>query len=504
MRLFFGLTHFRGCMTVAVLRHMGSLIGIDQLPVTSPGDNEIINWEFGKELAKQPATFFHPMISKHLELNVTYSVLCTRLLHDFSRPGVSKAELVEQLVAALMMAELLTPLYRDFLGEWHEVARLQDDKKVFRDLLATQNYSFGASEDKAIALSAWSGQRVRGATPNWNFPRLMFGRSRRLFTTLVPIIKDFEFVRDYLIESKLGRKVAAVDPYLGVIVSHASWLFFAPRLTVNSIVLLSFIVPSWWTAAKEKKMGLWLGFLGQLQQRWFELGNDSLWMTSGLLNCFVLTGPLAPLGIYVTLSLFLFDVLWARLRARIEHNRLTGQQKVYDDMALEIGGEETKEWLELKSYREHFAQRVEFEDRRLFVTLVNTQTLMFGMCFAFPAFAASPLLPFLGALIVLTTTFMVNRHLQALGQLRPVDRVIALNDKSGKSIYETGLTLFRPSEPTEPPHDDRLREDDSIQMGKSDHRGLHHSKSAPGFLETKPLAKSDPVILPFTSNTAFV
>ncbi|STX39725.1 Uncharacterised protein [Legionella feeleii] len=324
-------------MTVAVLRHMGSLIGIDQLPVTSPGDNETVNWEFDKELAKQPATFFHPMITKHLELSVAYSVLCTRLLHDFSRPGVSKAELVEQLVAALMMAELLTPLYRDFLGEWHEVSRLQNEKKVFRDLLATQNYSFGASDDKAIVLSSWSGQRVRGATPNWNFPRLMFGRSRRLFTTLVPIIKDFELVRDYLIESKFGRKVAALDPYLGVVVSHASWLFFAPRLTVNSIVLLNFLVPSWWTATKDKRMGLWLGFLGQLQQRWFELGNDSLWMTSGLLNCFVLTGPLAPLGIYVTLSLFLFDVLWARLRARIEHNRLIGQQQIYDNMALDMG-----------------------------------------------------------------------------------------------------------------------------------------------------------------------
>lgn len=480
-------------MTVAVLRHMGSLVGLDQLPVTSPGYNETINWEFDKELAKQPATFFHPMITKHLELTVAYSVLCTRLLHDFSRPGVSKAELVEQLVAALMMAELLTPIYRDFLGEWHEVSRLQNEKKVFRDLLATQNYSFDASDDKAIALSSWSGQRVRGATPNWNFPRLLFGRSRRLLTTLVPIIKDFEFGR-YLAESKLGLKMAAVDPYLGVLVSHASWLFFAPRLTVNSLVMLNFIVPHWWTAAKDKKMGLWLGFLGQLQQRWFELGNDSLWMTSGLLNCFVLTGPLAPLGIYVTLSLFLFDVLWARLRARIELNRLSGQQQTYDNMAREMGGEETKEWLELKSYREHFAQRVDFEERRLFITLVNTQMLMFGMCFAFPAFAATPLLPFLGALIVLMTTVMVNRHLQGLGQLRPVDRVLALSDKSGKSIYETGLTLFRPSESKEP-NDAGLREEDGIEMGKHNQKGMHHSNSAPLLPSSQsPLASSDPVI----------
>ncbi|WP_019215376.1 hypothetical protein [Legionella tunisiensis] len=116
-------------MTAAVLRRLGSLIG--EVRVTKPGDNDKTNWEFDKELAKKPATFFHPMILMHPVLMTEYSVLCTRLAHDFTRPDVSKEELVAQLVAALMMAELLTHVYRDFLVVPREVLRFQNEKKYF-------------------------------------------------------------------------------------------------------------------------------------------------------------------------------------------------------------------------------------------------------------------------------------------------------------------------------------------------------------------------------------
>ncbi|WP_019215377.1 hypothetical protein [Legionella tunisiensis] len=328
----------------------------------------------------------------------------------------------------------------------------------------------------------------------------MAARTRRLLTTLIPLLKDFEFY---------GRYVATIDPYIAPILSHASWLFFAPRLTVNSIFLLKHVVPHWWMNAKEESLGARLRFQAQLQRRWSELGNDSLWMTSGLLNCFVLTGPLAPIGMYLTLSIFLFDVLWARLRVHIEHKRLSGLQTIYDDMARQMG-EGTDEFLELKSYRKHLDQRIDFEERRLFVTLVNTHMLMFGMCFAFPALAVNPLVPFVGALIVLMTTFMVNRYIRGLEQIRPADKVMGLSDKTGKSIYEAGLTLFRSHEIVDLPyHDAELSEGEYVEMGKlgTNAKGMRHSNSEPSLPKSR-LSHSDHPIDPIdptsTPNSRFM
>lgn len=495
-------------MTAAVLQRLRSVIQIDDESITKPGENETILWEFDKELAQKPATYFHPLILMHPVLYLEYSVLCTKLAHDFSRKGVNKEELIEQLVAVLMMAELLTHIYRDFLGVPREVLRFQNEKKIFRELLETQKYSFkNVPKEEVIVLSPWSGQRVRGATPNWNFPRLVTGRSRRVLATLVPVLKDiesFEF---------LGRYMAAIDPYVVPVLTYASWLFFAPRLTVNTLFLLKHVIPGWWMDTKERNLGGWLRFQAQLQRRWFELGNDSLWMTSGLLNCFVLTGPLAPIGMYLTISLFLFDVLWARLRVHIEHRRLSNLQKDYDDLALQMPLE-GKESAELTSYREHLDRRVDFEERRLFITLVNTHMLMFGMCFAFPALAVNPLLPFIGALIVLATTLMVNRYLQGLEQIRPVDRVMGLGDKHGKSVYETGLTLFRPNVPSDSPNEARLHKEEGVvvEMGKLngvESKGIGPSRSAPNFLNTSPLSRSESSINPTgpigtTPNAAFM
>src|SRR5262245_49592974 len=101
---------------VAVLQRLGI-----QALIKKKNDEDGFVWTWDEWLKDQPVEFFKPMIANHSMLTLEYSVLRTSLICGTQ---ISDEAFVEQLVTALVMAELLTHINRDYLVAPGEVRRL--------------------------------------------------------------------------------------------------------------------------------------------------------------------------------------------------------------------------------------------------------------------------------------------------------------------------------------------------------------------------------------------
>ncbi|KTD20963.1 Uncharacterised protein [Legionella lansingensis] len=422
------------------LQRIQSKIGYDPPPKASSGRES--QWGFRDFLAKQKLDYFQPFVQKHAILTFEYSVFCTRLADRLIKSGTQsetrsiewEEEITEQVAAAMMMAELLAHIYRHYLSVPREVKRLLDEQSIYRSVLKKRGYHFDESCQDSMPSPGFFSQKVRSTHVILNWPRLFTVRIRRVLTTLIllPEAKKFDH---------FCRFIIFADRFVNPVLTHLSWLFFVPRFVTNVFLLLEHVIPGSWLDSYEKDLPWYIRVQAQLEQCWFELGNDTAWLTGGLLNCFVLTGPLAPVGMYLTISLFLFDVLWAGLRAYIELGRIKGLEVEYANLLsyMEQDGTSAADLAELQSLQEYLQQRMQFEHERLMLSVVNTTVLFFGMCFALPLLT-NPLFALIGAVLVLATTCIIYNKVQSLETKRPVNRIMELRQPQYALLLEkTGM-----------------------------------------------------------------
>ncbi|WED42708.1 hypothetical protein [Legionella cardiaca] len=448
----------------AVLQRLQSKIGYKF--EREPGNNAPI-WGFSNFLEEKPTAYFESFVRSHAVLNFEYSVFCSKLANDLlqknsgANSSLCDDELNEQVASALAMSELLTYIYRHYLSVPREVARLKEEQAIFRTWLQSRNYyQFEASnvvaqqDTKTMSSPGFFTQQVRDRTAWLNWPRLFTVRGRRVLTTLIQIPRIQK-------EEYFCRFILFADQFANPALTYFSWIFYVPRLAVNMVLLFKHLIPGPWLEAKEKDLSWLTRLQGQLLRRWFELGNDVIWLTGGLLNCFVLTGALAPIGMYLTISFFLFDALWAGLRAFIELGRLNKLEKQYALMEQEFRLNSPEKLKEIKEYQQHLQQRMSFERQRLTLSVITTSTLFLGMCLAIPAFA-NPVMVFIGAVLVVTITLINYLKVQQLEKQRPPNNLMEL----AKPQYRDLLTkegIFKTSTPQ--PHLSPLIENnDSIQI----------------------------------------
>lgn len=423
----------------AVLRRLQSLI--TYTPEKIEEGTTTTDWGFHDYLTRQQSDFFRPLVRMHPILNLEYSVLCTKLAHDFLRQDKDKIKknnenFIEELAAALVMAELLNHIYRHYLNVPREVERLEKEQEIYRSLLRQCGYQFPVQQKEKIILPSKSlTQEIRGKTAILNWPRLFTVRIRRVLTTLVPVAKGFEGYRDM---------IKTLDGFASPVLSYFAWVFYVPRFLVNVMLLLKHVIPNPWMEAKERELNWWLRLEAQLQRRWFELGNDSVWLVAGLLGCFVLTGALAPVGMYLTVSLYLYDVALAGIRAFIELGRLKSLQTEYAAMekTLRSTGAPEAELAEVISYQQHLQKRMAFEQKRLLLSVINTSALFLGMCFAIPLFAFNPIIPFIGAALMVAITLATYLIGKWIEKQRPSDKITEEIGKTNMSEFLNHHGMF--------------------------------------------------------------
>lgn len=404
---------------VAILRRLQSH-GID---VPIPWNNDTKTWDFAKKISEKDVTFFRYFVKNHPLLEIEYSIFCTKIAHDLLTKNA--AEITQQLETALMMAELLEHIYHYYLNVPSAVFRMRREQEVYQGLLTEQGYHFFTKELHSSVDSSIS-RDIRVQTGDANLFRNLIARLRRLLVLSTPIVNDFQRYCSF---------VATIDQVSGPILSYASWLFFIPRLATNLFLLGKHVFRGEWMSNEEKSLEWTTRFCAQMEQRWFELGNDLAWITLALLNCFVLTGVLAPIGFYGTAILLAYDVMLAALRFYIEISRLQQLEEEYNNILQSSDSPDDADYLH------HLQDRIAYEKKRLSVQIINTSLLLLAFSLTFPLFAFNPVIPMVGAMLAVLVTIAGYIASQMIAAEKPVDTITHVQKKP-PSI--TAISFFKP------------------------------------------------------------
>ena len=338
------------------------------------------------------------------------------------------------------MAELLTHIYCYYLVVPREVLRLQREQEVYRALLGA-GYEFANQQKHNMEASSAFSQKIREQTAWWNWFRLFSVRTRRVLTTLMPVIKSCEIYSHF---------IGFIEQFTFPFFNYLAWLFYVPRLMDNLFLLLMHLIPGPWMNETEKELGVLIRLEAQLQRRWFELGNDTAWLTVGLLCCFWLTGGLSAVGIYLNISIFFFDVLMAGFRAYLELSRIKKLQTEYAQLEQTsmYKNASPEELNEIREFQQYLQQRYDFEQKRLLTAVVSTSCVFLAMCTALPILALNPSIIMLGAVLVLLITLANFLAVRYIEKQRPKDNVLDIADEKESLFANSRYVMFRsgPSE----------------------------------------------------------
>jgi hypothetical protein len=404
-----------------VIKHLSTIFSDLPSPIESP-----LAWTFDKRLRVLGPDFYHKIVGNHPLFNLEYGLLCNQLRHNFLFPqGVAHHHLVERLIAALMLCELLEEVHLNYLVVPREVVRLRRQKKLFKTLLTEMGeYSFSPEQILAVDVGLSLSQQVRETTVQTNLYRILLNRIKRFLTLLSLSNLGSEAYR---------QVIGAIDNYTNPFFIHLGWFFHVPRLITNLFLIFKHTVPGSWMNEKEKSLDWHLRLLTQMQRRWFEMGNDVVWVAVGILTGFILTGALAPIAIYLSIAAFAFDVLNAAARAYIELKRLFTLYDEYNQILAGKRSEEEKQ--QIREYQRHLLTRINFETKRFAIHVTGTLLILAAMTLAIPALALNPILVLASAgflLLLWLVNFMLTRKLESQ---RPNDRVEEVAQVSKLSFF---------------------------------------------------------------------
>lgn len=413
-----------------VIRHLRA--NFLELPL--PAAQQPLNWTFDASIKKLGPDFYRQIIPLHPVLNLEYSVLCHQIRHNLSFPDkISHDQIINQLTAALMLAELLEHLHNYYLIVPREVVRLRRQQQVYRNVLVEiAGYSFSSTRSitDTVPVGLSLSQQIRENTAFANWYRLLLTRSKRLLNFLDLVGTGSDAFRHF---------VTLMDQYTNPFFAYVSWCFFIPRLLTNLFLIAKHTIPGFWMNEEEKSLGWLVRLHAQIQRRWFELANDIVWITVGLLNCFVLTGVLAPVAAYLTLAAFAFDMVSAGLRAYIELQRLYKLEKEYALMYQTAATAENKD--AIQDYQAYLSQRINFEILRLSLSVAATSAVFLAMCLAAPALAFNPIIPLIGAFLLMVIWIASFALTRSLENYRPNDTI-----EKPSNVVKLGFFAKKPKE----------------------------------------------------------
>lgn len=228
-----------------------------------------------------------------------------------------------------------------------------------------------------------------------NWWRLFLIRLKRAVDTIQPLIKSTETGKEL---AKLSR--------LNPAIAQLAWIFYVPRFVMNLTLLLA-QSPMPWMNKEDYDLQM-QRFSNEWSERWFELLNDGVWLTVGLVNCFLLAG-LPALGL--TSGLYLFDVIMAAIKYRVEMQKY---QLVAQSVQERIKAQKEQpsfdeanpdaEYIHLQELQEQLEKKSAQQSKLLTLSVVTAGALFSSMMLAFlaTAFACPPVGLLAASLVIIT------------------------------------------------------------------------------------------------------
>ncbi|MFI4962327.1 MAG: hypothetical protein ACHP6H_00560 [Legionellales bacterium] len=401
---------------------------------TDTKDSAPVAWTFSEKLEQltQDPVFCSQIVSQHLILNLEYSVALQRLHSNLAlNPDYKTPKIKEQLIEALILAELLEHLYLHYLIVPREVERVRRDQKTFRLMLANAGVDFSSSKEifprpaTELSFADW----LRALTINSNWYRLVSTRSIRV-TVIIDSIKSMQALH-YLV-SYLNILTKYVTPYIAC-------FFYVPRLLMNLFMILKHTLPGNWMDREEQSLGWALRLETHFKRRWFELGNDAAWIMVGVFSCFILVGNLMPFAMYLTISFYVYDMVLAICRAYVELGQISALQNEYAVLLEQESNPANR--AALIEYQQELTRRKEFETWRLGIHIASTASIVLAACCALPMFAAFPVIPLIGAIWLVVICLINSKTNRILEDLRPKDAIDILVLDSNKTPKKNSAAL---------------------------------------------------------------
>lgn len=380
-------------------------------------------WIFTQSIRDEVyAILFQDLVKNHRLIHLEYTIHCAKLAHDLQ----SGRLILAHQVKVMMLAELLERVYRDYLNVPREVVSLRREMAGYQNLLQAR-YTFLANSFQPVSSSSSLSQSIRSHTVLANFPRLLITRMRRLLVTAGFVLTGGD---------GYWRFINAIDGVFAPVLQQVNLLFYFPRLLTNLALLGKHLIPvEYWMSFSERELGWKIRLRGQMERRWFELGNDIVWVTAAILTSFVFVGLLAPFGFYVGCVSQALDIVLAGFRVYLEMHRLRQLEAKYVDQQalLEVGSDD---YAQTHDFLMYLQERKTFEQKRFCLQLASPGILLIAIILSLPMVALNPIIPVIGALIAVAITigiFVTNRQLeeqwrmQQQAPLRPVPQVASVN-----------------------------------------------------------------------------
>ena len=373
-------------------------------------------------------------LDNHHALRMEYSVLCSLVVADIQRlmtgDQVTKAQLRLLIKRTIKLGERLEIAYGKYLSVPREAHRMHQDINVFRYFLGKGSKGQSIDEDE-------ESQAVRSWIAALNWLRLSVIRGKRVMDTVAPMLDGMP---DY------DNFISTMDGIADPIISYLSWLFFLPRLLTNLFILGKHLIPGWWMSDEEKQLAAMHRVQLSFGRRWFEIGNDVVWVLICALNCFFLLGPLAPVGVYLAFAGYVYDIGLAGLRAYQEISRLSETRAVYQ--AQYDATTDLDERAMLQRVLDQLDRRLLIEEIRVYIGVVNTTMICAAFSLTIPAVALGPIGPLVAAAVIFSVTLATFLALKLIELQKPAENLSAQKTDKGGPI---SFGFFAPPPPPPAP-----------------------------------------------------
>ncbi|MFA6302979.1 MAG: hypothetical protein WC627_07590 [Legionella sp.] len=397
------------------------------------GSNYTGPWKFTADVQRLKPDFYSKVVPHHLIWSLEYTLIRQQLNSLLTKKDekeesveakIAKEKKVKELlIAALMLSELLEHMYLNYLNVPREVEHLRKHQEVYRALLLKRGVLFPGRTVKVVDAGKAVTTKISDGTANLNQLRLLFIRSVRLLTMIEVVGSHTGPYTNFVMI--LNVAIAPIMPYIAA-------FFFFPRLLTNLGILLKHTISNPWMSPEERAL-LWTDrFWMQLKRRWFFIGNDLPWAMVGLINCFVLVGPLAPFAIYLNLAFFAYDVVLAISRAHIEIKQMKELYNEYEKMLAD----HPEQSQAIKAHQHEIQRLVDFETKRLRFNVATMIGVALAACCALAVFSFCPAIPLTGAIILVALVLITYAAKKIAAEYRPKTDLTAEMDAPEGQIPE--------------------------------------------------------------------
>lgn len=400
------------------------------------------------------AAFFAPFVDKYWELHKVYTVSLQsykRAIAD-GKQEYNETALLEIVDKMIMAAVFEAAICKDQYSYQEQLKVLEQVfyeiyiKNPNRDLINTKflnlKEELGLYVDNIPKPSTVAAD-VRKAHEQANPARFFILRSwRSINMHFVVIFASCKIFIDVLNAARANG--------LGTFISYLAWVFFIPRFVVNLLELLRVLFGSLpifdGLSELEKEYGLWRRLKFCLKEIGFQLANDSMWLSAGIITCFALVGSLPIIGIYIMLAAQAYDLFIMLIRNYFERDILNTVQADLSNISKD------KELRYSPQFLDNLNYRIAFDEKVLLYAIFNFALLLMCVTLMTPGFASiSPFIPLIAGLVTVIAAlfrgFFVSYFSAQAKELDPA--LIDPNKHVGlvvlrKDIYGVAPSLEKP------------------------------------------------------------